>query len=272
MVSTKIAIIGFEKIGSAVLESLEINGDYLREKTGTDIEVGAILDIRDFSAHPKKHLFLNGIDDIVGNAEIFCVVETIGGIEPAYSFVKKCLNARKHVITANKELIATHGSELLLEAQKNGVNLMFEASVGGAAPVINTMTGALAANRIEKIEGILNGTTNFILSRMYSGGLTFEEALDEAVKRGYAEPQDPSEDIDGIDAKRKIAILASIASGRYLNLDFIPTRGISSVTKTDLLLAKMSNGTIKLIASAEIDDDGGSVASVSPMFVSNEDE
>ncbi len=206
-----IAILGFGTVGSGVLEVLRRSAFSIERRAGQPIDVKYICDIRDFSAHPDAPLFVNNIDAILGDPEVRVVVETIGGLKPAYFYVKSALESGRHVVTSNKELVATHGAELLSIARQKGVCFLFEASVGGGTPIITPMHQCLAANVISGIAGIVNGTTNFMLTKMARENMDFEAALRLAQSLGYAETIDPSADVDGIDAQRKISILASLS-------------------------------------------------------------
>lgn len=264
----KIAIMGFGVVGSGVGEILLKNAESIAEKTGEKIEVSRILDLRDFPDSEFK-CFTKDFNDILNDESIETAVEVMGGVKPAYEFTKQLLSAGKNVVTSNKELVATHGAELFEIARKNGVNYMFEASVGGGIPVIKPMVSCLAANEITEISGILNGTTNYILTQMIKNGRSFDEALRGAQENGYAE-KNPSADIDGIDACRKIAILASLAFGKGIDCTKIQTRGISGVTLEDVRYADKLGCAVKLIGYARREKDGV-YASVSPMLVKKTD-
>ena len=263
----KIAILGFGTVGSGVLEVLRRNAQAICRRAGEGIEVKYILDVRDFSAHPDAGLFVNNVDVILGDPEVKAVVETIGGTRFAYPYVKAALQSGRSVATSNKELVATYGAELLGIAKQNGAAFLFEASVGGGTPVITPMHQCLAANVITGVRGIVNGTTNFILTQMGGGRMDFAGALALAQQMGYAETRDPSDDIDGIDACRKTAILASLAFGRQIYPQNIPTRGIREVAVQDIETAKMLGCAIKLIAWARQDERKNILAGVEPMLV-----
>ena len=270
METVKIAVIGFGTIGSGIAEVLQRQKMIITSRTGKVFEISKIFDIRDFSVHPLKDLFVKSIDEITEDDSISVVAEAVGGVSPAFDYVMKCIAAKKHVVTSNKELVATKGYEILSAAKRHGVGFLFEAAVGGTMPLISSMTGILSANSIERIDGILNGTTNFILTNMFKKQMTFAEALQRAQQLGYAETKDPSDDIDGIDAKRKIAILASIAYGSHFPVEKVETVGIGNVSFEDLQLADLAGGAIKLIASAEGREFGSVRASVLPTFVPKE--
>ena len=263
----KLAILGFGTVGSGVHEVLRRNAQGIAKRLGQELEVKYICDIRDFSLHPDAALFVSSLDPILADPEVAVVVETIGGLKPAYSFVQRALAAGRHVITSNKELVAQYGAQLLALAKENGVCFLFEASVGGGTPIINPMHQSLAANSILSVQGIVNGTTNFMLTRMQHGNLTFEQALAEAQALGYAETADPSSDVDGLDAGRKIAILASLAGGRHIYPQNVPTRGIRRVSTKDMAAASLLDSNIKLIAWARRGADGTLACGVEPMLV-----
>lgn len=240
----KIAIMGYGTVGSGVYDI--IKADNFAYEAMNPIEIKYILDIRDFPNHPEKQLFTKDFNVILNDDEIYCVVEAMGGLKPAYEFTKSLLLAGKNVVTSNKELVATHGPELLKIAKEKNVNYLFEASVGGGIPIIKPLCSSLKANRIKKIAGILNGTTNFILTEMIDEGMSFKDALKMAQDNGYAE-RDPSADIEGHDACRKIAILASLAWGEYVNYKDIKTEGITKITAEDVEAAAKLGYSIKLI-------------------------
>lgn len=265
-----VAILGFGTVGSGVYEILKNNPDAIAKKTQDTINVKYILDIRDFDDHPEKELFTKDYNDILSDDDVKIVVEVMGGITPAYDFTKAALEKGKTVITSNKELVATHGTELIKLAKENAANYFFEASVGGGIPIIRPMIQCLAANTILKVNGILNGTTNFILTKMFAEGSTFEDSLAEAQSLGYAE-RNPSADVDGHDACRKTAILSSLALGKFVDYNDIPTEGISGISTTDVIFADKIGYVIKLIGSAEMTD-GKVAALVAPRLVSKESQ
>ena len=267
----KVAILGFGTVGSGVWEILSQNAGVCARRAGVPVEVGYICDIRDFSAHQAAGLFVNNIEPILQDKDVKVVVETIGGLHPAYEYVRAALESGRCVVTSNKELVAEKGTELMRIAKAHGVCFLFEASVGGGTPVIGPMHRDLAANHILSVEGIVNGTTNFMLTRMRQAGLSFEQALAEAQALGYAETRDPSADVDGIDAKRKIAILASLAFGRHVPPEAVPARGIRAVTPQDVALAAQLGCAVKLVAWAREGAPGRIEAAVEPMLVRNED-
>ena len=262
---TKVAILGFGTVGSGVYEVIETNRHGIEKRAGRPVEVKYILDIRDFPGHPASSLLTKNFDDILNDSEISVAAEVIGGATIAYEFTKKLLEAGKSVVTSNKELVATHGAELLEIAEKNGVSYLFEASVGGGIPIIHPIHQCLTANEISEIFGILNGTTNYILTQMINCGKSFEAALKSAQELGYAEAN-PKADVDGIDACRKIAILADLAFGKELDPDRIYTEGIRNIELTDVEYAEKSGCVIKLIGYCK--RCGEKIfARVSPMLV-----
>lgn len=263
----KIAILGFGTVGSGVLEVLRQNAALIRQRAGEEVKVKYILDVRDFSSHPDAALFVREIDTILSDLEVRVVVETIGGTKYAYPYVKQALASGRSVATSNKELVATHGAELLALAKQNGAAFLFEASVGGGTPLIAPMFQSMAANRITAVQGIVNGTTNFILTKMASEQMEFAEALRLAQQLGYAETRDPSDDLDGIDAARKLAILASIAGGVQVRPEEIPTRGIRGIEAIDIATAQRLGCAVKLIAHARFAENGGLSAGIEPMLV-----
>ncbi len=268
----KLAILGFGTVGSGILEILRRNQDGITRRLGQALSVGYICDIRDFSNHPDSALFVQSIEPILADDSVQVVAECIGGATVALDYVTQALDAGRHVVTSNKELVAAHGAQLLAKAKAKGVCFLFEASVGGGTPIITPMHQYLAANRVKSIAGILNGTTNFMLTRMEKAGLSFEDALAEAQALGYAETIDPSYDLDGIDAGRKIAILASLAFGSHVYPQNISTRGIRGITPEDMRAAAGQNCAIKLLAYAQKEDNGPLVVGVEPMMVSRKNQ
>lgn len=261
----KVAILGFGTVGSGVYEVLCTNADGISKRAGQPIETGYIVDIREFPGHPAEKLFTKNFDDILNDNEVTIVAEVIGGVGVAYEFTKKALMAGKSVVTSNKELVATHGAELLKLAEDNGVSYLFEASVGGGIPIIHPIHQCLTANEITEIFGILNGTTNYILTRMIKDGQSFEEALKKAQELGYAEAN-PAADVEGTDACRKIAILADLAFGKHMNANKIETEGITEITSNDVAFAEYFGNVIKLIGYCRKENDKV-YARVSPMVV-----
>ena len=253
----KVAIMGYGTVGSGVYDIIKTNSDKLsRSANGESVDIKYILDIRDFDDHPEKELFTKEFNDILNDDEVSVVAEVMGGLHPAYEFTKSLLEAGKSVVTSNKELVATYGTELLEIARGKNVNYFFEASVGGRIPIIRPMHQCLTANNILKIAGILNGTTNYILDQMIRKGKTFETALKDA-------------DIEGHDACRKIAILASLASGKMIDYNDIDTDGITNITLDDVKYAAAMDSVIKLIGYAQFDENGKVYSIVSPMVIKN---
>ena len=267
----KIAILGYGTVGSGVYEILKKNPPSIAKKAGDSIEIKYILDIREVDDHPEKHLFTKNFDDILNDDEVSIVVEVMGGLEPAYSFSKSALLKGKSVVTSNKELVATHGTELIRLAKEHDANYFFEASVGGGIPIIRPLNQCLTANEIDEVHGILNGTTNFILTKMFEEGATFESSLREAQSLGYAE-RNPEADVEGHDACRKTAILASLATGKFVDYHDIPTEGITKISTADVFFAGKIGYVIKLIGSAEVGPDGKVQAIVAPRLVSKDSQ
>jgi len=262
---SKIAILGYGVVGSGVYEVIRTNAESIRRKSGSSIDLKYILDIRDFDNHPEKELFVKDFNIILNDPEVDIVAEVIGGVKPAYNFTKDALLAGKSVVTSNKELVAKHGCELLKIAAENNVSYLFEASVGGGIPIIRPLHQCLAANEITEIMGILNGTTNYILTKMIKEGMDFDVALKDAQLKGYAEAN-PAADVEGIDACRKISILSSLAYGEQVDPEKIPTEGITSLSLTDVKYAEKMGYVIKLIGySKKVENKV--VVRVSPMFI-----
>ncbi len=245
----KIAVMGYGTIGSGVVQVIETNQESICKKIGEGIEVKYILDLRDFEDDPIQSKVVHDYQTIAQDPEIAIVVESMGGIEPAYTFVKAMLSAGKSVTTSNKALVAAHGAELIATAKEKNVNFMFEASVGGGIPIIRALNSCLTADRIEEISGIVNGTTNYMMTRMAEEGCEFDDVLREAQEKGYAE-KDPTADIEGHDAGRKIAILTSLIAGQQVDFEDVHTEGISKITATDILYAKKMDRVIKLLATS----------------------
>ena len=260
-----IAILGFGVVGSGTAEVLTQNKAIIEERLGCEYNIKYILDLRDFPDSPFADKIVHDFNVILNDPEVSVVAEMMGGSHPAYDFSKACLLAGKNVVTSNKEVVSTFGVELCEIARNNNVRYLFEASVGGGIPVIRPMINDLSSNRIERISGILNGTTNYILTSMRDSGASFDAALKEAQRLGYAEAN-PSADVDGIDAARKIVILAALASGKLLDPKAIPTIGITKITLEDTKLAEEFGCSIKLIGYASIKD-GEPLAFVSPRLV-----
>ncbi|MCC2254000.1 homoserine dehydrogenase [Ruminococcus sp. CLA-AA-H200] len=245
-----IAVMGYGTVGSGVVEVIRANGDIINQRVGDEINIKYVLDLRDFPGDPIQEKIVHDVDIIINDPEIRIVVEVMGGIEPAYTFVKRCLEAGKSVATSNKALVAKHGAELLSIARDRNLNFLFEASVGGGIPIIRALNSSLTADRIEEITGILNGTTNYMMSKMFYEGADYDEVLKEAQDNGYAE-RNPEADVEGYDACRKIAILSSLISGQQVDFEDIYTEGITKITREDMMYAKEMGMTIKLLASSK---------------------
>lgn len=265
----KVAVMGFGTVGSGVYDIIKANSDKLGKNAGEAVTVKYVLDIRDFPEHPEQEIFTKEFNDILNDAEVSVVAEVMGGLHPAYEFTKSLLEAGKNVVTSNKELVATYGTELLEIAKSKNVNYLFEASVGGGIPIIRPMHQCLVANNITKIAGILNGTTNYILNEMITKGKSFETALKQAQDKGYAE-RNPAADVEGHDACRKIAILSSLASGKFVDYNDIATEGITNITLDDVKYAEKLDAVIKLIGYARFFENGKIYSVVAPMIVRNE--
>ena len=263
----KIAILGFGVVGTGVAEVLTQNKKLIEDKLCESIDIKYILDLRDFPDSPFADKVIHDFNIILNDPEISIVVEMMGGSHPAYDFSKASLQAGKNVVTSNKEVVAKFGTELLAIAEENNVRYLFEASVGGGIPIIRPINNDLVSNKITSIDGILNGTTNYILTQMNEQGSSFENALKDAQSKGYAEA-DPTADVEGIDAARKIVILSALSFGKCLSLENVSCEGITNVTTKDFEIAKSLGYTIKLIAHAE-QINGKIYASVSPRFVHN---
>lgn len=267
----QVAIMGYGVVGSGVAEILQTHKKSLEKKAQEEIGIKYILDLRDFPGDPLADKFTKSFDDILNDGEVSIVVETMGGLTYAYQYVKSLLESGKSVVTSNKELVAAKGAELLQIAADKNVNFLFEASVGGGIPIIRPISQCLAANDIDQIAGILNGTTNFILTKMIHEQMGFEEALKLAQELGYAE-KDPTADIEGFDSVRKICILASLTFGKHVYPDNIHTEGITKITPEDVEYAASWGGVIKLIGSVKMLEDGRIDIFVSPMFIENESQ
>lgn len=245
----KIAVLGYGTVGSGVVEVLETNKNSIEKRAGENIEVKYVLDLRDFFGDPIQEKIVHDVDIIINDSEIDVVVEVMGGIEPAFTFVKKALEAGKSVCTSNKALVAAHGPELLAMAKERDLNFMFEASVGGGIPIIRPLNQSLTADEITQITGILNGTTNYILTKMSTEGSSYNEVLKEAQELGYAE-RNPEADVEGYDACRKIAILTSLAFGSTVKFEEIQTEGISKISTADFAYAQKLGCVVKLLATS----------------------
>lgn len=243
----EIAVLGYGTVGSGVVEVLNLNKENINKRAGKDINVKYVLDLREFPGDPVEKILVHDFNVIAQDPEVQIVVETMGGVNPAYKFVKECLERGKSVCTSNKELVAKHGAELLAIAKEKNVNFLFEASVGGGIPIIRPLNQSLTADEIMEITGILNGTTNYILSKMRDCGAQFEDVLKEAQALGYAE-RNPEADVEGFDACRKLAILTSLSYGMQVDFEDIYTEGITKITADDMKYANAMKSTIKLLA------------------------
>lgn len=264
--SVKFAVLGHGVVGSGVVELFYKNQKSIEKKAGTSMELKYILDLRDFPDTPYADKFTKDFNDILNDDEVTAVAECMGGLEPAFTFVKACLEKGKSVSTSNKELVAEKGDILLAIARKKNCNFFFEASVGGAIPIIRPLHKCLAANDITAVSGILNGTTNFILTKMYNDKMSFEDALALAKKLGYAE-KDPTADIEGFDACRKICIISSLVYGKHVYPKSVYTKGISEIDLKDVQIADSMGYSIKLIAYFRKLDNNKIISCVMPMLV-----
>ncbi len=260
-----IAVLGYGTVGSGVVEVLKVNGESINKRCRQEINIKYVLDLRDFPGDPIQDKIVHDYSIIANDPEIKIVVEVMGGVEPAYSFVKDAILRGKSVCTSNKELVAKHGAELLELARSRNVNFLFEASVGGGIPIIRPLNQSLTADEIEEITGILNGTTNYILSKMSDEGLDFDTALKNAQAMGYAE-RNPEADIEGYDSCRKIAILSSLAFGMQVDFEDIYTEGITKITDIDIRYAKAMGASIKLLGTSRKEGDYV-FAMVAPMLI-----
>lgn len=261
-----IAVLGYGTVGSGVVEVINTNHKSINKRAGDDINIRYVLDLRDFPGDPVQDVLVHDYEIIVNDPEVDIVVEVMGGIEPAYTFVKRALMAGKSVCTSNKALVAKHGPELMEIARERDINFLFEASCGGGIPIIRALNSSLTADEIDEITGILNGTTNYMLYKMSTEGCEFDTVLKEAQAKGYAEA-DPTADVEGYDACRKIAILSSLAYGRFLNYEDIYTEGITKITPEDMEYAKELGMTIKLLATSRKVGDGSFYAMVAPFLL-----
>ena len=264
---TNIAIIGFGVVGGGITEVIRANSAAIKRACGDEIYVKYILDLRDFPDSPYADRVIHDFSIIQNDPEVSIVCETMGGVNPAFDYSMKALKAGKSVVTSNKELVANRGVELMAEAKKNGVSYLFEASAGGGIPEIRSMRSSFAGDTISEIDGILNGTTNYILTKMKNEGADFEVALKEAQKLGYAEAN-PTADVDGFDAQRKIMILTAIVTNQLVSADQVYTETMTKISPADMDAAQRFGGTVKLLGSARIDHEKGKAAIyVCPTFV-----
>lgn len=263
-----VAILGYGTVGSGVFKVIKQNAEVLKKFSGKDINVKYVLDLRDFPGDPVEEVLVHDINAILEDKDVKCVVEVMGGVEPANTFVRKAIESGKSVCTSNKELVAKHGAEILALAKKNNVSFLFEASVGGGIPVIRAINESLTADNFDSIAGILNGTTNYILTKMRNEGLAFDVVLKTAQEKGYAE-RNPEADVEGYDACRKIAILSSLICGKQVDYEDISTEGISHITKEDIDYSIKVGMPIKLLGLMK--KDGGEVYSMVAPFMLGEE-
>ena len=261
----QVAVLGYGTVGSGVVEVIEKNKAEINKKSGEALNIKYILDLRDFPGDPYENKVVHDVNVIMDDPEVKIICETMGGLKPAYDFTKRALMSGKSVCTSNKELVAAHGPELIRIAHENKCNYLFEASVGGGIPIIRPLNYSLTAEKIDAITGILNGTTNYILSKMEKEGADFAEVLKEAQEKGYAE-RNPESDVEGYDACRKIAILSSLMCGKNVKYEDIYTEGITKITATDFVYAHAMGKTIKLLAQSK-EVDGKFYAMVAPFLI-----
>lgn len=261
----QVAVLGYGTVGSGVVEVIETNKKDINKRSAAELNIKYILDLRDFPGDPYESKVVHDYEMILNDPEVTIICETMGGINPAYDFSKRALLAGKSVCTSNKELVANHGPELIKIARENHCNYMFEASVGGGIPIIRPLNYSLTAERIDSITGILNGTTNYILTKMDKEGADFDAALKEAQEKGYAE-RNPEADVEGYDACRKIAILSSLMCGKNVKYEEIYTEGITKISAADFLYAKQMNKSVKLLGMSR-DKENGFFAMVAPFLI-----
>ena len=261
-----VAVLGYGTVGSGVVEVINTNQDSINRRAGDEIRIKYVLDLRDFPGDPVQEVLVHDYETIVNDPEVDIVVEVMGGLEPAHTFVKRALEAGKSVATSNKALVAKFGPELMNIARNKNINFLFEASCGGGIPIIRALNQSLTADQIDEVTGILNGTTNYMLTKMDMEGSRFESVLMEAQEKGYAEA-DPTADVEGYDACRKIAILSSLAYGKFLNYEKIHTEGITRITPEDMEYAKVMGLSIKLLATSRKLSEDSYYAVVAPFLV-----
>ena len=261
-----IAVLGYGTVGSGVVEVINTNHESINQRAGEELRIKYVLDLRDFPGDPVQEVLVHDYETIVNDPEVDIVVEVMGGIEPAYTFVKRALLAGKSVCTSNKALVAKHGRELMDIAKEKSINFLFEASCGGGIPIIRVLNSSLTADEIDEVTGILNGTTNYMLYKMSSEGSDFDDVLKDAQAMGYAEA-DPTADVEGHDACRKIAILSSLAYGKYFDFEEIYTEGITKITPEDMEYAEALGMNIKLLATSKKVDDNAYYAMTAPFLV-----
>lgn len=263
-----IAVLGYGTVGSGVVEVINTNHASINKKAGDEINIKYVLDLREFPGDPVEKVLVHDFEQIINDPEVDIIAEAMGGLEPAYTFTKRALEAGKSVCTSNKELVAQHGTELLAIAKQKDINYLFEASCGGGIPIIRPLNSSLTADEIDEISGILNGTTNYILTKMATEGSDFDEVLKDAQEKGYAE-RNPEADVEGYDACRKIAILSSLAYGNHVDFKDIYTEGITGITATDIKYAKHLGTSIKLLATSKKVGENF-YAMVSPVLINDQ--
>lgn len=268
MSKVDIAVLGYGTVGSGVVEVIRTNQDVINHRVGKDIHIKYVLDLREFPDDPVQEILVHDYNVILNDPTVQIVVEVMGGVNPAYTFVKQALEAGKSVATSNKELVAKHGAELLAIAKEKQVNFFYEASVGGGIPIIRPLTNCLTADKLDEVSGILNGTTNYILSKMYFEDQDFDTVLKEAQELGYAE-RNPEADVEGFDAGRKIAILSSMVCEKQVDFEEVATEGITKITPQDIAYAKRMGKAIKLLARS-FQQDGKMFAMVAPYLLGSE--
>lgn len=261
-----VAVLGYGTVGSGVVEVINTNHESINKRAGQEINVKYVLDLRDFPGDPVEKILVHDYEQIVNDPEVDIVVEVMGGVEPAYTFVKKALLAGKNVCTSNKALVADKGRELMDIAREKSINFLFEASCGGGIPIIRVINSSLTGDEIDEVTGILNGTTNYMLYKMSTEGCEFDTVLKEAQQKGYAEA-DPTADVEGYDACRKIAILSSLAYSEYFDYKDIYTEGITKITPEDMEYAAKLCRTIKLLGTSRRNADGTCYAMVAPFLI-----
>ena len=261
-----IAVLGYGTVGSGVVEVINTNHESINKRAGQEINIKYVLDLRDFPGDPVQEVLVHDYEIIANDPEVDIVVEVMGGIEPAYTFVKRALESGKSVCTSNKALVAKHGPELMEIAKEKNINFLFEASCGGGIPIIRALNGSLTADEVDEITGILNGTTNYMMYKMATEGSDFDVVLKEAQQKGYAEA-DPTADVEGYDACRKIAILSSLAYGKFLNYENVYTEGITKITPEDMVYAEELGMTIKLLGTSRKLGEDTFTALVAPFLV-----
>ncbi|MBQ7370357.1 MAG: homoserine dehydrogenase, partial [Blautia sp.] len=260
-----IAVLGYGTVGSGVVEVIKTNQKSIDARVGEELRVKYVLDLREFPGDPVQEILVHDVNIILEDPEIDIVVEVMGGVEPAYTFVRKAMEAGKSACTSNKALVAAKGRELMQLAEEKNVNFLFEASCGGGIPIIRVLNTSLTADVVDEITGILNGTTNYMLDKMSTQGSNFDDVLKEAQAKGYAEA-DPTADVEGYDACRKIAILSSLAYGKFLNYEDIYTEGITKITPEDMAYAKALGMAIKLLGNSK-QAENGFYAMVAPFLL-----